>query len=878
MKLRVVPLSHDCNCIHGCLYESKKRVGEPSASSSNSRVVTEHESSVALAAASVCASMQAPSSMSCELLSTVTTHASSTGVAIGNNGRNDGSSLNPDSRSSTTRRDSRLADAFSTTPIHSHSANILSNNATDVLKPVSPNCSSREPNGFSNFSQESEELDAFPFQPTSDSLPSNLCASSEAARPDSTFYASNAAESFRPSTPSMLEETNRIPSQTLLQSSSIIEARSASDMHQSVLAGPPDSLCSDASRPHTPSDPRDSFDEEWSKVFKPSRLVVPSPHLTSLLQRPAVNKGIDEIAQDVEKEKGYDEASVLIPGLPNDMALLCLSHLSFAALTKPRAVSTMWRRVLASEEFHNIRTTRKNLLDTAFCVCLGVVELQSNKRGLLFEVFDFNAQAWMQLPPLHLANFSMWKPGSSFHGFEVVSVGHKLLVIGGSFHTSGDAPSTSSASDQRRNRRTNIASSDVWAFDTIHYRWLAMASMTRCRSNFAAAALDDNRVIVAGSRLDASVEILDLRSNSWCPAESMPYPGDTCRGFSKDGLFYAIWHRHPFHGARHVHVYDPAIDSWSTIPGFFPSTGSLETSQPLAVLDGILYASQGERQAARGGELAVLRRRYSIPSSSSSSCSSGGGVRNNNSTTNANNLSRNSSNNTNVSNNSNIGSRSNSTNDRASGNNLYSSNVNSSTACSSTSNIGNTNGSSSRDNSNDRNEAASSTSSASGSRTSGNTTPSSTSAVNDVPAAPGLEGVDEDRMIMPHQLVLEAMSSSSSLPGTPGGELMWEPIARMPRKLWEKRGEEVFFVQGHFLAAAGGRLVIVQTVMKRRNSEDASCFGLSNPAPHERLSFMSVLAPPWWAGSGEGATSVLAWEHRDVQISSGIVACATLQI
>jgi len=103
---------------------------------------------------------------------------------------------------------------------------------------------------------------------------------------------------------------------------------------------------------------------------------------------------------------------------------------------------------------------------------------------------------------------------------------------------------------------------------------------------------------------------------------------------------------------------------------------------------------------------------------------------------------------------------------------------------------------------------------------------------------------------------------------------LWEPVARLPRKMRERVEDEELNIEGHYLAAVQGKLVIVQTVVKKKIVDGAEEILGPNQDPTRRLGFMSVLSPPWWEDITD--SDVLAWELKDIPVTAGIVACAAI--
>eukprot|EP00897_Mesotaenium_endlicherianum_P008514 jgi/Mesen1/7691/ME000405S06977 len=68
------------------------------------------------------------------------------------------------------------------------------------------------------------------------------------------------------------------------------------------------------------------------------------------------------------EEPAASSASPLLPGLPHDLALLCLARVAFADRSRVRATCKAWKAILDSDELYQVRR-REGCLEEFLCVC-----------------------------------------------------------------------------------------------------------------------------------------------------------------------------------------------------------------------------------------------------------------------------------------------------------------------------------------------------------------------------------------------------------------------------------------------------------------------------------------------------------------------------
>lgn len=249
----------------------------------------------------------------------------------------------------------------------------------------------------------------------------------------------------------------------------------------------------------------------------------------------------------------YDDASLseaLIPGLPNDLAQLCLMRIPFIKYNHSfRMVCRQWRAVLSSEEFFKTRNA------------LGVHEAHISfvVHGNRVQIFSLQTHQWFCLPPLPRDE------GNTSPGWRVSPEwgqspdSQSSSEVGGTVPDWGidpydwwqiDTVAVSQGTlfviggDQaeirlfiRPSKPTNI----VHKYDFCRNRWVAVSPMQVPRSHAAAVSLGKFLYVAGGSEdLEdgASAEVYDSEQNSWSTIPSMNTSMRMCIGMEHEGCVY----------------------------------------------------------------------------------------------------------------------------------------------------------------------------------------------------------------------------------------------------------------------------------------------------------------------------------------------------
>lgn len=217
----------------------------------------------------------------------------------------------------------------------------------------------------------------------------------------------------------------------------------------------------------------------------------------------------------------------LIPGLPEEIALECLTRLHYSTHRVATRVSKRWREIIRSREFYNYR--KQNGL-TSGVVCLVQQQLPVHFRSDAFKtvgsmsfavtVFDPASQFWERLDPV-----PKYPDGLPLF-CQVASSRGKLVVIGG-----WDPESFNPVRD-------------VFVYDFTTRSWRQGKNMPDNRSFFAAGEVD-GRVIIAGGHDEnknalSSAWAYDVSNDKWTELTRMSQERDECEGVVIGSEFWVV--------------------------------------------------------------------------------------------------------------------------------------------------------------------------------------------------------------------------------------------------------------------------------------------------------------------------------------------------
>eukprot|EP00249_Psilotum_nudum_P023239 c28797_g1_i1 orf=466-3183(+) len=265
----------------------------------------------------------------------------------------------------------------------------------------------------------------------------------------------------------------------------------------------------------------------------------------------------------------------LIPGLPNDLAQLCLMRVPFVKYDpRLRLVCRRWQTVLSSEEFY---TARK---------ALGIqqVHISFVVHGNKVQVFNLQTHRWFCLPPLPKedGNISPEWGIDPYDWWQIDTVavsGGTLFVIG------GDQAELHSFT--RPSKPTNR----VHKFDYCKNCWVAASPMQVPRSHAAAICLGKWIFVAGGSEdneVGSSAEVYDFDQNSWTFISNMNSSMRMCVGMEHEGSVYVKGENTGQGSTVEGEMFDPVKGTWERV-SLGMRTGLARG--PIASADSVLFVA-----------------------------------------------------------------------------------------------------------------------------------------------------------------------------------------------------------------------------------------------------------------------------------------------
>ncbi|CAI9101828.1 OLC1v1039244C2 [Oldenlandia corymbosa var. corymbosa] len=247
------------------------------------------------------------------------------------------------------------------------------------------------------------------------------------------------------------------------------------------------------------------------------------------------------------------EESSLIPGLPDDIAFICLARIPRQYHPVMKCVCVRWKDLADSEEWYSYR--KRHDLVEAWIYALG----KDKYDQLCCFVLDPSrpSRGWNRISGI--PSCCMKRKGMRF---EVL--GKRLYLLGGS----GWSEDT-----------TN----EVYCYDAATNSWSPAASLSVARCNFACEAVNDKIYAIGGlgpnSRYLNSLDVYNPKENVWSSHVFPHVLGDVEDSVILNGKIYIRF------GSNNAIAYDPSNHTWEhadpeLVAGWFG---------PAAVVDGNFY-------------------------------------------------------------------------------------------------------------------------------------------------------------------------------------------------------------------------------------------------------------------------------------------------
>ncbi|XP_028781245.1 F-box protein AFR [Neltuma alba] len=247
-----------------------------------------------------------------------------------------------------------------------------------------------------------------------------------------------------------------------------------------------------------------------------------------------------KITHEETSDKDFDSED-LIPGLPNEVARLCLLHLPYPYQALARSISSSWNRAITDPTF---LLSKKSLsLSRPY---LFVLTSHKSTARMQWQALDPSSGSWFVLPPMPSP-----KPlcPQSFACASLPRQG-KLIVMGG----------------MRRDTQTPMDSTFVYRTTT--NQWSQLSPMPTARSYFTAAEIDGKIMAVGGTgaRMLNSIkeaEIYDPERDAWESRSRIEAKMGKYDSAVMGGRLYVTegwtW---PFMFSPRAAVYDGGSDRW----------------------------------------------------------------------------------------------------------------------------------------------------------------------------------------------------------------------------------------------------------------------------------------------------------------------------
>lgn len=235
---------------------------------------------------------------------------------------------------------------------------------------------------------------------------------------------------------------------------------------------------------------------------------------------------------------------LLIPGLPDDVALQCLLRVSVDNHAALKAVCKLWYSLFHSKE--QFFSRRKEL---GFCdPWLFVLAFDKCTRRIEWRVLDLTRSSWHTIPAMPC------RYNVSPHGFNCVAIPHEsvLYVLGGVV-SDADSP-------------LNL----VLKYEVVKNRWSVMKKMTTARSFFASGVMDGMIYVAGGNGPElfelGSAEVFDPETGVWKPIANLCTNMASYDAAVVDGKLLVtegwFW---PFYVRPMGQIYDPSTDKWGNM-------------------------------------------------------------------------------------------------------------------------------------------------------------------------------------------------------------------------------------------------------------------------------------------------------------------------
>ncbi|KAL3691136.1 hypothetical protein R1sor_004787 [Riccia sorocarpa] len=278
-------------------------------------------------------------------------------------------------------------------------------------------------------------------------------------------------------------------------------------------------------------------------------------------KKAATVRGSPEGVTGMKEEEAEFQSESLIPGLPEDIALVCLARVPVTSLW---GVCREWQLMLSkSSEFKFARQQQgKSELNWLYTL------VHRSDGRYEWNAFDPLMEKWHPLPNMpESVDFQLTTPGSIglSHSIQCVSTKSKLVML------AGLKPSTSKAGQNWS--QLEPALNEPWIFNPNSCVWTKGTAIQSPRK-WCVCGVVNERVYVAsgcGQQWDMSLskrsEVYDLDSDSWTllpNLESSKFSGEAITAVNVEGKLHMVSGRGVF--VKEGAIFCPVTSKWSKMP------------------------------------------------------------------------------------------------------------------------------------------------------------------------------------------------------------------------------------------------------------------------------------------------------------------------
>ncbi|XP_024389255.1 F-box/kelch-repeat protein SKIP4 [Physcomitrium patens] len=245
-------------------------------------------------------------------------------------------------------------------------------------------------------------------------------------------------------------------------------------------------------------------------------------------------------SQSVTNKHAQGEVIVLIPGLPNDLALQCLARVPRRHHLNLRCVCKEWRNMIASEYYYSLRKRLEVTEGWIYAFSRDYFEC------LHWHVLDPVTRLWKELPSMPVDCLRRY-------GVTCSVVQRELYVMGGggggNFH---------------------VPTPEVYKFDPVKNEWTEAAAMETARCYIVSGALNGRLYAVGGMGVTSSAlrswEVFNPQTNERLFREDPNVVPDLGESLVMDGKIY-VRHASARSGymGSYAAVFDPVESSWAAV-------------------------------------------------------------------------------------------------------------------------------------------------------------------------------------------------------------------------------------------------------------------------------------------------------------------------